>query len=37
MSRFDVGGVEVGYSAKDHSGMDYVDLAIIDQSGKFRR
>ncbi|KQW43820.1 amino acid ABC transporter substrate-binding protein [Pelomonas sp. Root662] len=37
MGRFDVGGIEVGYNAKDHSGLDYVDLAIIDQSGKFRR
>ncbi|MGQ3054833.1 MAG: ABC transporter substrate-binding protein [Roseateles sp.] len=37
MVRFDVGGIEVGYNAKDHSGLDYVDLAIIDQSGKFRR
>jgi branched-chain amino acid transport system substrate-binding protein len=37
LGRFDLGGVEVGYSPADHSGMDYVDLAIIDQSGKFRR
>eukprot|EP01031_Cornospumella_fuschlensis_P017378 gene17378-21251_t len=37
MGRFDLGGIEVGYSATDHSGLDYVDLAIIDQSGKFRR
>ncbi len=37
IGRFDLGGVEVGYSSTDHSGMDYVDLAIIDQSGKFRR
>jgi len=37
MGRFDLGGIEVGYSPTDHSGMDYVDLAIIDQTGKFRR
>jgi branched-chain amino acid transport system substrate-binding protein len=37
MSHFDVGGIEVGYGPKDHTGLDYVDLAIIDQSGKFRR
>jgi branched-chain amino acid transport system substrate-binding protein len=37
MGRYDVGGIEVGYNAKDHSGLDYVDLAIVDQSGKFRR
>jgi branched-chain amino acid transport system substrate-binding protein len=37
MGRFDLGGIEVGYNAKDHSGLDYVDLAIVDRSGKFRR
>ncbi|MCE4555209.1 ABC transporter substrate-binding protein [Pelomonas cellulosilytica] len=37
MGRFDLGGIEVGYGPSDHSGLDYVDLAIIDQSGKFRR
>jgi branched-chain amino acid transport system substrate-binding protein len=37
MGRFDVGGIEVGYGPKDHSGLDYVDLAIIDQNGRFRR
>ncbi|MEO6277574.1 hypothetical protein [Roseateles sp.] len=33
----DLRGIELGYSAKDHSGLDYVAPAIIDQSGKFRR
>lgn len=37
MGRYDLGGIELGYGPNDHSGMDYVDLAIIDQSGKFRR
>ncbi|RZL36155.1 MAG: hypothetical protein EOP35_11565 [Rubrivivax sp.] len=37
MGHFDLGGIEVGYSAKDHTGLDYVDLAIIDQAGKLRR
>jgi len=37
MGRYDLGGIEVGYSPTDHSGLDYVDLAIVDQSGKFRR
>jgi branched-chain amino acid transport system substrate-binding protein len=37
LGRFDLGGVELSYSPADHSGMDFVDLAIIDQSGKFRR
>jgi len=37
MGRYDLGGIELGYGPKDHSGLDYVDLAIIDQNGKFRR
>ena len=37
MSKLDLGGLEVGYGATDHSGLDYVDLSIVDQSGKFRR
>ncbi|PTT89696.1 amino acid ABC transporter substrate-binding protein [Pelomonas sp. HMWF004] len=37
MKNVDLGGLELGYSAADHSGLDYVDLAIIDQSGRFRR
>jgi len=37
MGRYDLGGIELGYSPTDHSGLDYVDLSIVDQSGKFRR
>lgn len=37
MSHYDVGGIELGYGPKDHTGLDYVDLAIIDQNGRFRR
>jgi len=37
MGRYDVGGIELGYSPTDHTGLDYVDLAIVDQNGKFRR
>ena len=37
MSRFDVGGIELGYSATDHSGLDYADLSIVGPDGKFRR
>lgn len=37
MSHFDVGGIELGYSPTDHTGLEYVDLSIIDQTGKFRR
>lgn len=37
MKSFDLGGLTLGYSPTDHSGMDFTDLAIIDASGKFRR
>ena len=37
MKAYDLGGLEVSYSANDHSGLQYVDLAILDESGKFRR
>ena len=36
-NRFDLGGIEVGYSATDHSGLDYADLSIVGPDGKFRR
>ena len=37
MSHYDAGGIELGYGPNDHTGLDYVDLAIVDQNGKFRR
>lgn len=37
MSHYDVGGIELGYSPTDHTGLEYVDLSIIDHAGKFRR
>ncbi len=37
LNHLDLGGVEIGYSPTDHTGLDYVDLAIVDQNGKFRR
>ena len=37
MSHYDIGGIELGYSPTDHTGLEYVDLAIVDQTGKFRR
>ena len=37
LKSFDLGGLTLGYSPTDHSGMDFTDLAIIDASGKFRR
>lgn len=37
MRSFDLGGMELGYSPTDHSGLDFADLSIIDAQGKFRR
>ncbi|MFG6413409.1 ABC transporter substrate-binding protein [Roseateles sp. DC23W] len=37
MSNVDLGGIELGYAPGDHTGLDYVDLSIVDQGGKFRR
>ena len=30
-------GLEVGFGPADHTGLDFVDLSIIDSGGKFRR
>lgn len=35
--KFDLGGLEVSYSATDHSGLDFADLSIIGSDGKFMR
>lgn len=37
LQKFDVGGLEVSYSATDHSGLDFADLSIIGSDGKFMR
>jgi ABC-type branched-subunit amino acid transport system substrate-binding protein len=37
MSRYDLGGLTVSYSATNHTGLDFADLSIIDASGRFRR
>ena len=37
MSHYDLGGLQVGYSRDDHTGLDFVDLSIIGTDGKFRR
>ena len=34
---FDLGGLELSYSASDHTGLDFVDLSIINKDGKFTR
>jgi branched-chain amino acid transport system substrate-binding protein len=35
--KLDIGGMEVSFSPGDHTGLDYADLSIIGQDGKFRR
>ena len=37
MRKFDIGGLEVGFSPTDHTGLTYVDLSIIGANGAFRR
>jgi ABC-type branched-subunit amino acid transport system substrate-binding protein len=37
MGRVNIGGLEVNYSAKSHTGLQYADLSIIGPDGKFRR
>lgn len=37
MQKFDLGGLEVSYSATNHSGLDFADLSIIGADGKFMR
>lgn len=34
---YDIGGLEVRYSHASHTGLDFADLSIITEEGKFRR
>jgi ABC-type branched-subunit amino acid transport system substrate-binding protein len=34
---FDLGGMDISYSATDHTGLDFVDLSIISKDGRFTR
>jgi ABC-type branched-subunit amino acid transport system substrate-binding protein len=36
-NRVDLGGLEVSYSAADHTGLDYADLSIVGPDGRFKR
>lgn len=36
-NRYDIGGLEITYTATDHTGLDYADLSIVDVGGRFRR
>lgn len=35
--KWDLGGLELSYSATDHSGLDFSDLSIIGSDGRFKR
>lgn len=35
--KWDLGGLELGYSAADHTGLEFSDLSIIGPQGRFRR
>jgi branched-chain amino acid transport system substrate-binding protein len=37
LSRYDLGGLELGYSPANHTGLVYVDLSIIGADGRFMR
>lgn len=37
MRRYDIGGLEVGYAADDHTGLEFTDLSIISADGRFKR
>ncbi len=37
LRKFDIGGMEVGYSPTNHTGLSFVDLSIIGADGRFRR
>ncbi len=37
LHKFDIGGMEVTYGPDDHTGLDFADLSIIGEDGKFKR
>jgi branched-chain amino acid transport system substrate-binding protein len=37
LRKIDLGGLELSYGPTDHSGLEFADLSIIDQEGKFKR
>ena len=37
LGEVDLGGLDLSYSATDHSGLEYVDLSFISEDGTFRR
>jgi ABC-type branched-subunit amino acid transport system substrate-binding protein len=37
MQKYDLGGLEIGFSPTDHTGLDFADLSVIGANGKFLR
>ncbi|HSH88898.1 MAG TPA: ABC transporter substrate-binding protein [Ramlibacter sp.] len=37
LRKFDLGGLEVSFTTEDHTGLDFADLSIIGNDGKFKR
>ena len=37
LRKVDLGGMELSFSPQDHTGLEFADLSIIDQQGRFRR
>jgi ABC-type branched-subunit amino acid transport system substrate-binding protein len=37
MRKYDLGGLQIAYSTKSHTGLDFADLSIIGPDGRFRR
>lgn len=37
LRNFDIGGLDITYTPEDHTGLDFADLSIIGQDGKFKR
>ena len=37
LKNYNLGGLELSFSATDHTGLDYADLSIIGADGRFRR
>lgn len=37
MRKFDLGGLELSFTTADHTGLDFADLSIIGNDGKFKR
>jgi ABC-type branched-subunit amino acid transport system substrate-binding protein len=37
MQKVNIGGLEISYGPKDHTGLDYAELSIVNADGRFRR